>query len=264
MVRSLLLSLAASLLFFAACVTTQETGRTHIAPMPDSFMNPLGVQAYAEMKKESPVSKNTALTARVTEIAKRVAAATGKSFDWEFTLFENKEVNAWCLPGGKIGVYTGIAPVALTNAGLAAVLGHEIAHATLKHGGERASSQLALAGVLLGAELTADNVLKDGRLKPLLLAALGLGVQVGIVLPFSRAQEAEADNVGLEYMAKAGYDPREAIALWERMAKSGGATPPAILSDHPTSESRIAAMRAEQGKVAPLYAAAAKQATVSL
>lgn len=264
MFRSLLISLSLCCFAFAACVTTEETGRTHIMPMPDSFMNNMGVQAYSQMKSENKISSNAAMTAAIGDIAKRLTAATGKNLNWEFTLFESKEVNAWCLPGGKIGVYTGIVPVAKTNAGLAAVLGHEIAHATLKHGGERASSQLALAGVMLGAQLTADSVMKDAKLKPYLLAALGLGAQLGIVLPFSRGQEAEADEVGLEYMAKAGYDPKEAITLWERMSKAGGAQPPAILSDHPTNESRIQAMQREQSKVAPLYASAAKQPTVAL
>jgi predicted Zn-dependent protease len=261
--NKILFGAALGLFGLAACVTNEETGRTHIAPMPDSFMNPMGVQAYAQMKQEAPISKNAAQTAKITEIARRVAAATGKNLNWEYTVFESKEVNAWCLPGGKIGVYTGIIPVARTNAGLAAVIGHEIAHATLRHGGERASSQLALAGIMVGAELTADSVMRDDKLRSYLMAALGLGAQLGIVLPFSRAQEAEADEVGLEYMAKAGYDPHEAIGLWERMAKLGG-TPPAILSDHPSNESRIQAMEQEQAKVRPLYEASAKQPTTAL
>ena len=246
-----------------ACDKTEETGRERLAPMPDSFMNPMGLQAYDEMKTTTPISTNKALTAKVAAIAARIADATGEKLDWDFTLFDSKEVNAFCLPGGKVGVYTGIIPVAQTNAGLAAVLGHEVAHAILRHGGERASQQLALAGLLFGAEVTVDSVLKDKDLKPLMLAAIGLGAQLGVVLPFSREQEAEADTVGLKYMAKAGYDPQQAVELWHRMSALGG-TPPEILSDHPDSDKRATALSDEQSDVLPLYDASQKQPTVAL
>ncbi len=247
----------------AACVTNNETGRRGLVPLPDTMMNPMGVTAYAEMKAKEPVSTNAPLTAKVVEIAKRIADASGQKYDWEFTLFESKAVNAFCLPGGKIGIYTGILPVAKTNAGLAAVLGHEVAHAILKHSGERASEQLILAGVMLGADMTADALLKDAKLKPYIMGAIGLTAQFGVLLPYSRTHETEADEVGTRYMAKAGYDPAEAVTLWERMGAQG-ASPPEILSTHPNPANRAEALQKQQAAVRPLYDASQKVPTVAL
>ena len=242
-----------------SCVTDRETHRTHLAPLPDSYMNAMGLQAYEQAKAETPVAKDQALTARVLDIGRKVAAATGGDFAWEFTLFDSSEVNAWCLPGGKVGVFTGILPVAKTNAGLAAVLGHEIGHAIARHGGERMSQQL----LLTGAMLTAEQVLKDSKSRPLAMAALGLGAKFGVVLPFSRLQESEADHLGMLYMARAGFDPSEAIALWQRMAARGG-EPPEILSDHPSSESRVAAMAQQLPEAMAIYQQTQKIPTASL
>ena len=223
-------------------------------------MEPMGIQAYTEMKKETPVSLNQKLTAAVVDVGQRIAKATGKDYKWDFTLFESKEVNAWCLPGGKVGVYTGIVPVAKTNAGLAAVLGHESGHAVANHGGERMSEQL----VVTGAEITAQELLGGNSAKrQLSLAAIGLGAQVGFLLPFSRTQESEADEMGLTFMAKAGYDPREAISLWQRMATLGG-EPPALLSDHPASADREAALKRLLPKAMEIWNQSQKVATFPL
>jgi predicted Zn-dependent protease len=244
---------------FAACVTTPVTHRKQLNFMPDSEMNALGAQAYAEMRQKEKISTNQALTANVDDVGRHIATASGQHYNWEFTLFDDKQVNAFCLPGGKVGVFTGIIPVAQNNAALAAVLGHEVAHAVLKHSAERASQQLLLTGGMMAL----DVAMRDSHMKQLLFAAIGIGSQVGITLPFSRKQEAEADAVGLRYMAKAGYDPKEAIALWDRMGKLGG-TPPEILSDHPDPKSRAKALEAQLPDVMPLYEASQKVPTQPL
>jgi predicted Zn-dependent protease len=153
---------------------------------------------------------------------------------WEFNVIESDEANAFCLPGGKVAVYTGILPLAQTEAGLAAVIGHEVAHAVARHAGERMSQALL---VNLGLSV-ADISLQNSQHRPLIMAALGLGANVGVLLPYSRKHEAEADEIGTRYMARAGYDPREAVLLWQRFAKAGGPRPPPFLSTHPAPESR--------------------------
>ena len=243
-----------------ACVTTPVTHRNQLNFVPDSQMNQMGDDAYREMKQKVPASGNAALTAAVTDVGKRIAQATGESYSWEFTLFQSQEVNAFCLPGGKVGVYTGILPIAQTNAGLAAILGHEVAHAVLKHGAERVSQQLLVAGVLMSLE----EALRTRSSRDLIMAALGAGVQFGVVLPYSRRDESEADHVGLIYMAKAGYDPHEAIALWKRMAAQENGAPPEWLSTHPDSGRRAVALQQQLPDVLPLYDQSAKVSLAGL
>jgi predicted Zn-dependent protease len=240
--------------FAAACVTNTETKRRQFIVVPDSQMNAMGASTYAQMKQTEKVSKDPRLNAAITEVGRRIAQASGRDYDWEFTLFDSKDVNAWCLPGGKVGVYTGLLPVALTNAGLATVMGHEVAHAVLRHGSERVSQSLVVAGVML----TLDQALSDSKRKPYVMAALGLGAQFGVILPYSRKQETEADDVGLQYMARAGFDPAEAVELWGRMAQAGGPNPPEFLSTHPNPASRARALRAQLGSVRSLYDASSK------
>ncbi|MBM4250461.1 MAG: M48 family metallopeptidase [Deltaproteobacteria bacterium] len=227
-----------------SCVTTEETNRRRLAPLPDAYMNQLGLSAYTELKASEPIERSNELNQMLRTVAIRVADASGKKFDWDFTLFNSKEVNAFCLPGGKVGVYTGILPVAKTNAGLAAILGHEIGHAVARHSGERMSQEILVSGVLVSVQ----KLLGDSQTKPYVMAALGLGAKFGVVLPYSRAQETEADTIGLKYMVRAGYDPNEAVTLWERMAALGGA-PPEMLSSHPDPLRRAAALRAEIPRV---------------
>jgi len=238
------------------CTTSPVTERRGLALVPASQMNEMGTQAYAEMKQQTPLNSDAELNERIVRIGKRIAEASGVSYQWEFTVFkEDDTVNAFCLPGGKIGVYTGILPVAKNDAGLAAILGHEVAHATAHHSQDRMSQALltqvgvAAAGLSLG----------DSRYKGPLLAALGVGAQVGILLPFSRKHETEADIIGLTYMAKAGYDPQEAVELWKRMAAQEKGGTPGFLATHPVSADRVVNLQNHLRDVQPLYAASTRQ-----
>ena len=240
--------------FALACVTNSETKRKQFIVVSDAQMNSMGASSYAEIKNKEKISSNARLTTLIRDVGQRIAKASGKAYDWEFNLFDSQEVNAWCLPGGKVGIYSAILPVAASNAGLAAVMGHEVAHAVLRHGAERVSQSLLVAGVML----TLDQAMADSKRKPYVMAALGLGAQFGVVLPYGRKQEAEADTVGLEYMAKAGYDPAQAIELWVRMAKLSGGRSPEFLSTHPDPLNRSRALQMQQQAVRRFYEASAK------
>jgi predicted Zn-dependent protease len=246
------------LLFFMVlgCGTVAETGRKQINFISDDQMNALGDQAYQDLLSKSRLSKDATLTARTERIGKRVAAASGADFAWEFKLIDDKAVNAFCLPGGKIGVYTGILPIAANDAALAAVVGHEIAHAVLKHGAERMSQNVIMQlGVAVLSEAFSQNKHKD-----LIAAAIGLGATYGIEMPYSRLHEREADELGMKYMALAGYDPREAVELWGRMSEiqQGGGVP-AILSTHPDPDDRAKLLEKDLPKYLPLYEASERQ-----
>ena len=210
--------LALALGVVVACTTVPLTGRTQVMLLPESTEQEMGVTAFRQALTKSKVSTDPALNAQLTRVGTRIAAATGRTdYQWEFKVFEDKQVNAFCLPGGKVVVYTGILPVTRDDAGLAAVVGHEVAHAIARHGGERVSqnyiAQLGLAGTQLA--LSGPNpLLAQG-----VITALGAGAAVGILLPYSRLQESEADHLGLIYMAKAGYHPSAARDLWVRMAE---------------------------------------------
>ena len=201
----------------------------------------MGVQAYQDILRKSEVSRDPQLNDLVTRVGTRIAQATGRmDYRWEFRVIEEaKQVNAFALPGGKVAVYTGILPVTKDDAGLATVLGHEVAHAVARHGGERVSQGLLVQVGLATAQ--AAMAKGDPRTVQLVTGLLGAGAAVGVVLPFSRAQESEADHLGLIYMAKAGYNPREAIPFWQRMeqAARGRPTPPEFLSTHPSHGTRI-------------------------
>jgi metalloendopeptidase OMA1, mitochondrial len=217
-----------------------ETGRKSHVGMSMEQESALGLQSYQQVLSQSQPIDSGPEVEMVKRLASRLAAATGKtgqSMDWKVSLIRDKQVNAFCLPGGKIVVYTGILPVAETEAALAAVLGHEMAHATSRHGAQRVFeqnlSQTAMAGV---AGSLSDM---DYDKQRAIMGALGAGAQYGVLMPFGRNQESEADHVGLIYMARAGYDPRESINLWKRMESSGGNQPPEFLSTHPSHGHRI-------------------------
>jgi predicted Zn-dependent protease len=234
--RWLSLALFPGLLF--GCVTAPYTGRSQLMIVSESHEVGLGAQAYRQTLRDSVVSDNAEALRIVRKVGERIARAANKpDYKWEFRVFDDPEqVNAFCLPGGKVGVYTGIFPVARDEAGLAVILGHEVAHALLRHAGERIS-RVQLVGTGLG-------LVGAAGMNPMLVQALGLGASVGLILPFSRSQESEADKVGLILMAKAGYDPRVAVSLWQRMEQKQKGAPPEFLSTHPNSGTRVEEMRA--------------------
>jgi predicted Zn-dependent protease len=223
-----------------ACSTVPITGRRSLNVIPDSQAEALGADAYKQVLAEATLIRSGPDFDRVVRVGTRLAAVSDQpGLAWEFSLIDDpKTVNAFCLPGGKVAVYTGLLPVAENDAGLAFVMGHEIAHAIARHGSERMSNQLALSVAQVG--LTEILGRRDESTRELVLAAFGAGATVGVMLPFGRHQESEADLIGLHYMARAGYDPHEAPRFWERMsAMASGAQPPTFLSTHPSHETRI-------------------------
>lgn len=219
----------------AGCVTTPMTQRKALILISLDQEMALGLQAYREILSQSKISDSPDWNRLVRRVGERIARVSDMPrLPWEFKVIVSDEMNAFCLPGGKVAVYTGILPIAQTEAGLAAVLGHEVAHAVARHAGERMSQALLVNLGLTVAELSMQNNQHRG----LILAAMGLGASVGVLLPYSRLHESEADEIGTLYMAKAGYDPHEAVLLWQRFAKQGGPRPPAFLSTHPAPESR--------------------------
>jgi len=223
-----------------ACETVPITGRSQLALIPEGTEVKMGLDSYQQILSKAKISSDPRVVEPVTRVGRRIAEATGRAdYQWEFKVIEDTQVNAFCLPGGKVAVYSGMLPVARDDAGLAAVLGHEVAHAVARHGGERMSQQL----VVQGASLAATQTLLAGRdpaTVQLVSAALGAGATVGLLMPWGRAQESEADHLGLIYMAKAGYHPLAARDLWVRMGEaSRGREPYEFLSTHPLPETRI-------------------------
>ena len=228
-------------LLAAACGTVPITGRSQLQLLGERQELQLGLSSYRDTLKKEKLSGDPRLNEMVQRVGRRIAEATGKTdYQWEFRVVANdKMVNAFCLPGGKVAVYTGILPLTRDDAGLAAVIGHEVAHAIARHGGERISQQLAVEGLVAGTALAVAE--RDSKKANLYAGLLGAGATVGLLLPYSRLQESEADRLGLIYMAKAGYDPRAAADFWRRMAENakGKSKPPEILSSHPADETRI-------------------------
>lgn len=234
--------LAVALLLAAGCTTVSETGRKQVMLISSEQETQLGLTSFNQLKKEQPISKNAAVVAQVQKVGKRIAAvAPLPNAQWEFVVFESQEANAFCLPGGKVGVYTGLLPVTRDEAGLATVIGHEVAHAVAHHGAERLSHQMIqqTGGDLLASGLSNS----DPRTQALVSTVYGVGTQLGAILPYSRLHESEADEMGLYYMARAGYDPEAAVGFWQRFAEfnqqHGGASTPQWLRTHPLDETRI-------------------------
>lgn len=235
--------IACSALFLAlaGCTTVPETGRRQFNFMSPQEEMTLGFSEFDKMKKEVPVSKDPAANALLQRVGKRIALQASNSMpdaQWEFVVFESKEANAFCLPGGKVGVYTGILPITKDEAGLATVIGHEVAHAVARHGGERMSEAagIQVVGAALGAAV------EGSRWAALVNQTYGMGSQLGVALPHSRGQESEADHIGLIYMARAGYDPEASVGFWQRFAEFNakqGSSTPWFLRTHPLDETRI-------------------------
>jgi predicted Zn-dependent protease len=231
-----------------------ETGKVHRGALSSGDEATLGLQSYQEVLSTSDVVSSGPDVDLVTRVARRLIPATGdvaNDFQWEVSVVRSPQVNAFCLPGGKIVVYTGIIPLAQNEAGLATVMGHEMAHATLHHGSQRLLKQGLMQTAMMGAAAATGSM--DNGKRQMVMAALAGGAQFGILLPFSRDQESEADHTGLLYMARAGFDPHEAITFWERMSKSGGAHPPAFMSDHPSDGARIERLKEEMPKAQAAY-----------
>ncbi len=237
-------------IFLIACSTVPITGRKQLNIIPASQMLSMSFQQYDQFLKEHKVIKGSPAAKMVERVGHKIQKAVEQYFaqkgmsnrlsgyQWEFNLVEDPQVNAWCMPGGKVVVYTGILPITKDEVGLAVVLGHEIAHAVAEHGNERMSQGLMvqLGGLALSKALEE----KPEATRNLFMAAFGVGAQVGVLLPYSRLQESEADHLGLIFMAMAGYNPEKAIEFWERMKNmSGGGKPPEFLSTHPSDETRI-------------------------
>ena len=226
-----------------ACATS-PTGRAQLRLFPDAEMATMGAAAYDQMKQEMKISTDAAAAAYVRCVADAVAAEVEGRYantSWEVTLFEEPSPNAFALPGGKIGVHTGLLDVAVNQSQLATVLGHEVAHVVAEHGNERISTAYATQTGLSMVEALSGAA---SPMKSQLLGLLGVGAQVGVILPFGRAQESEADEIGLDLMAKAGFDPNESVALWRNMAQAGDGEPMEFLSTHPSHGTRIQDLQA--------------------
>ncbi len=236
-------------IFFVSCSKVPITGRHQIHLLPESQMISMSLVAYNDFIKTNQVVVKGNDYSEVNRVSdKLIPAVTAvlkqegysdliAGYVWEVNLVESKEVNAWCMPGGKIVVYTGILDYTKNDAGLAVVLAHEISHAVARHGNERMSQGLLAETGYMALDIALTN--KPAETRSLLLGAVGVGTTVGVLLPFSRLQESEADRLGLIFMAAAGYDPHSAIEFWSRMSASGGSSVPEFLSTHPSDETRI-------------------------
>jgi predicted Zn-dependent protease len=267
MKKLITIGLASITLAMASCSTVPLTGRSRLSLIDDSQLQQEAAIGYAQLlsdPKTKVVSTNSIQTQMVKRVGSKIAAAVTKymnangygdqiaSYKWEFNLIESPEINAWCMPGGKVAIYTGILPVTKDEAGLATVMGHEVAHAIAQHSAERAS-QMTLAQV---GSAAVGGVAGNSKYANYINAAYGIGGQLTI-LSYGRKQELEADKMGLSFMAMAGYNPSTAVGFWQRMAQasSASAKPPAFLSTHPTDESRIAQIQRDLPEAMKYYKA---------
>ncbi|HLW14012.1 MAG TPA: M48 family metallopeptidase [Flavobacteriaceae bacterium] len=241
-------AIVVGLLIVGACSVNPFTGKSTMALVSNSELFPMSFQEYNSFLSEHAVVTNTEDARMVERVGINIANAADKwlkangypnyldDYKWEFKLVQDDQVNAWCMPGGKIVFYTGILPIAQNEAGVAAIMGHEVAHALSNHGQQRmsAAQYQSLLGAVGSAALS-----NNAKYQQVFEQAYGVGSNVGVMLPFSRNHESEADKIGLTLMAIAGYEPIEAAHLWERMAQVGGQSPPEILSTHPSNQTRI-------------------------
>jgi len=228
------------LLVLSACATAPYTGRRQLLLTSEGQENTLGYQAFSQMRHQYRPARDPQTNEMVNRVGRRIAEAANRpDYRWEFVVFQDETPNAFCLPGGKVGIFTGILQYTKDEAGLATVISHEVAHALERHAGERMSQGMVaqIGSIGLGAAMAGQNPYLASAAQQ----AYGLGANVGVLLPYNRKQESEADQVGLILMAKAGYDPEAAVGFWQRMVagSKGQAKPPAFLSTHPTDERRI-------------------------
>jgi len=233
-----------------SCSRVPITGRQQLNLLPSSQMLSMSFQQYDDFLETNKISKDATQTAMVKRVGSKIQRAVEdyfalkgmaqelKGYSWEFNLIDNKEANAWCMPGGKVVFYTGILPITKDETGMAVVMGHEVAHAIAEHGNERMSQGMLtqLGGMALAVAIQE----KPEQTQALWMTAFGVGSQVGVMLPFSRLHESEADRLGLIFMAMAGYNPQQAVSFWQRMAEmKGGQAPPEFISTHPSDATRI-------------------------
>jgi metalloendopeptidase OMA1, mitochondrial len=257
----LVLFLLSISIFVISCYTVPETGRSGFNVVGSAEEVRLGLSAFEEIKRKEKIVTGTAEAAMVQRVGRRIASIADKNIpnaQWEFVLFDNDEANAFALPGGKVGVYRGILPITKSEAGLATVLSHEIAHVAAHHAGERISQQMVLSGLGTAAAIGFG----DSKYRQAILLGLGVGSTLGVTLPFSRMQESEADRIGLMWMARAGYPPQEAVEFWKRFRdyneKRGGG-PPVFLSTHPADEKRIQDLQALVAEAEVYYKTSGKK-----
>ncbi len=244
-----------SLLAFSGCHTVPQTGRSALHLVPSDQLASMSAAQFGQLKQETPISTDATYNAMMRRVGERIAYVAGPDMpnaQWEFVVFDDdSQINAFAMPGGKVAVYTGIFKVAKSDADLAIVMGHEVAHVAAGHGNERVSQQLLAAGGALALQFGSKDM--DSGDRQLLMAAYGAGTTVGVLLPYSRYHESEADEIGLMYAAKAGYDPRAAIGFWERMDAASNGAPPEFLSTHPSGTTRVRKLNELMPKALEVY-----------
>jgi len=265
------LVLMVAVVALAACATVPGTGRSQLSLVGDSELNAMASSQYRQMVQKGPLSTNQNDTAMIKRVGSKISRAAEQylkdhglaneisSYNWEFNLIESKDANAFCMPGGKVAFYTGILPYCQGENGVAVIMGHEVAHAIAHHSRERASQQLMtnVGGTLLSVGLGVGGA--SSLTSDVAMAAYGLGSQVGILLPYSRAHESEADRIGLYLMAMAGYNPQAAVGLWERMAAGSGKGDSDFLSTHPSDQRRIADIKKYLPEAEAIYKASSSK-----
>jgi predicted Zn-dependent protease len=261
--RNKIISFGIIVLMAVQCATVPLTGRKQFSIIPASQILGLGTESYTQILKENKISSNSQYVNSVKTVGRNISGAVEryfasknmsdllKGYAWEYNVLQSKEVNAFCLPGGKIAFYEGIMPVCIDDNGVAVVMSHEVSHAIANHGSERMSEQMAvqLGGMALDAALQQ----KPDATRQIALAAFGAGTTVGVLLPFSRTQESEADELGLYFMAMAGYDPSKAVEFWQRMMDQSKGAPPEFLSTHPSDQTRISDLKKHMNKAMQFY-----------
>lgn len=250
-----------------ACQKVPLTGRKQFIIIGNDQMLPLSANQYKEVLNTSQVIRSGSDYQMIQQVGNRLQIAVEnylnknnfsdriKGFHWEFNLIQSSQINAWCMPGGKVAFYTGILPYTQNEAGVAAVMGHEIAHAIAAHGAERLSESLLANGLLQSGQILINDLSPPQKRQAnlLFLEAAGIAYQYGRALPHNRAQESEADHLGLIFMALAGYDPKQAVVFWQRMATSGGQKPPEFLSTHPSDERRVRDLQSQMPEAMKYY-----------
>ena len=258
-----------------ACTTNPYTGRWQFLAIPASYESSMGERSYAQVLNDhkNPISREPREVDPVMRVAERIIQVAKRSkyekaanqYKWEVSVIKaDQTANAFALPGGKIAVYTGLFPIAKNEAGLAAVMGHEVVHALARHGGERMSQGIATQIAMIGAAIGLGSSGMGSATSQAAMQALGLGAQVGVLLPFSRKHESEADYIGLLFAAEAGYDPREAVRVWERMEAAGGEQPSEFMSTHPSHGTRIKQLTEWMPEALTLYESAPKAPVAEL